>query len=1082
MADERRIVTILFADVAGSTALGETLDPEDMRAIMAGYYAVACEVIEAHGGTLEKFIGDAVMAIFGLPRAHGDDAERALAAAETLRKRLKAEPALALLELRFGVSTGEVVASRERSSGGQGDFLVTGDAVNLAARLQQAAGLNEILCSERTARAAGRRFAFDAPRLLQLRGKAQHVNGYSLTGPMTEPPAHATTATLPMIGRDADLEQLQLTARRAFAEGRPQLVSVIAPAGTGKTRLVEEFLARLPGDAGSAAPLVAIAQCLPYGQRLTFWPLRAVLHRFVGVTGDAPVEDLQRRLADWLAERGVADAAYAAELLASTVGAAEVAQPDRVGMFNAWRSAVQAAGSAGPVVIVFEDLHWSSDTLLDLVEHVMQPWAQLPILMIALTRPELLDRRPTWGGGKRNYTSIALEPLGDAPTGELVRRLLQTDDDDVVRSVVERAEGNPFYAGELVRAVMEQAVDTLDRVALAHALAHLPDTVHAAVLARLDLLPPEEREALQLGAVMGRAFGAEAVAVLGRIAASTAAESCRLLVERDLLRPSGEGYAFRHILIREVAYQTLPRAERARLHGVAAGWLDERAGGREDALAELIAFHYREAATLAGGAADAQLKRRAVDWLARAAESAFSGAATIEGLGHLRAAISLAELARLPELYERLGSTTQSGSAADEPLRTALRLSEEQGRPAEDQLRILGRVLMFATRAQGSVATRMSDDEMAALRARGRALLAHCDPSGLSAGRFLAADSCYPFWMNGAASETEVQQAIADAQRAIEIAGRHGDANLLSEALDSLTGTGNTRGDYSAGLALARRRVALGRKLSFFERLDAHSMVTWACTAIGDLAGADASSAEGLALVQPGQEPAWTLHLVSWRIYTLTLMGRWDEACTFGRRALELWEEMNRETAGYALRGLVAACQVSASRGDSALSASLREAVESMLSQFPGGSQATTGFPASFMPLLHPTAEGLERTFATRTREAGVPDVPERLLSTMSDRGWTVVDSITAPRLAFAESRGLVPLQVQLCRAIGLRDRDEGALRRALASALEIGAGSVVPRLRFELATLQGDSEASDAAIDALEAIGDRGQIALYLG
>ena len=212
------------------------------------------------------------------------------------------------------------------------------------------------------------------------------------------------------------------------------------------------------------------------------------------------------------------------------------------------------------------------------------------------------------------------------------------------------------------------------------------------------------------------------------------------------------------------------------------------------------------------------------------------------------------------------------------------------------------------------------------------------------------------------------------------------------------------------------------------------------------------------------------------------MLGRWDEACTFGRRAREFWEEMNRETAGYALRGFFAACHVSASRGDSALSASLREAVESMLAQFPGGLQATTGFPANFMPLLHPNAAGLERALATRTLEAGVPDVPERLLSTMSDRGWTVADSITAAQLAFAESRGLVPLQVQLRRAIGLRDRDEEPLRRALADALAIGAGSVVPRLRYELATLQGDSAACDAAIDALEALGDRRQIALYRG
>lgn len=583
MSDERRIVTILFADVAGSTALGEALDPEDMRALLARYYVLAREVIESHGGTVEKFIGDAVMAIFGLPRAHGDDAERALAATEELRTRLRAEPALAQIELRFGVSTGEVVASRDQSGG---DFLVTGDAVNLAARLQQAANLWEILCSERTVRAASRGFTFEPARELRLPGKTLQVNGYVLRSRA----AVEAAPTLPMVGRDADLEHLQFAARRSFGEGRPQLVSIIAPAGAGKSRLVEEFLAHLP--ATEHPPLVAVAQCLPYGQRLTFWPLRAVLHRFVGLTGEAPVEDLQPRVAAWLRSRGVPEPEWAAGLLASTVGAAETAQPDRVAMFNAWRRAVQAAGSAGPVVIVFEDLHWSSDTLLDLVEHVMQPWAELPILMIALTRPELLDRRPAWGGGKRNYISIALEPLGDKATSQLVRQLLETASDEVVRRVVARAEGNPFYAGELVRAVMEQTVDRADQVAIEHALAHLPDTVHAAVLARLDLLPAAERWALQLGAAMGRSFAAEAIAALGKMPVATVSATCHLLVDRDLLRPSGDSYAFRHILIREVAYQTLPRAERARLHAAAAAWLEERAAGREDALAELVAFHY----------------------------------------------------------------------------------------------------------------------------------------------------------------------------------------------------------------------------------------------------------------------------------------------------------------------------------------------------------------------------------------------------------------------------------------------------------------------------------------------------------
>ena len=1069
MSDERRIVTILFADIAGSTALGEAMDPEDMRALLARYYAMAREVVESHGGTIEKFIGDAVMAIFGLPRAHGDDAERALAATEALREHIRAEPTLAQIEVRFGVSTGEVVASRDQSGG---DFLVTGDAVNLAARLQQAAQPWEILCSERTARAAGRRYAFEPPRVLRLKGKSLQVNGYVLAR------RASAVRVLPMVGRDADLEHLQLAARRSFAESRPQLVSIVAAAGAGKSRLVEEFLANLPR--GDEAPLVAIAQCLPYGQRLTFWPLRAVLHRFVGLDSDAPLEDLQPRVAAWLRSRDATEPDWAANLLATTVGAAETAQPDRVSMFNAWRTAVQAAGSAGPVVIVFEDLHWSSDTLLDLVEYVMQPWSALPILMIVLTRPELLDRRPNWGGGKRNHISIALDPLGDKATAQLVRQLLATESDEVVRRVVARAEGNPFYAGELVRAVMEQSVDPTDQAAVEQALALLPDTVHAAVQARLDLLPPAEREALQHGAVLGRSFPAAALAALAKLPAVTLDETCRLLVDRDLLRPTAEAYTFRHILIREVAYQMLPRAERARLHGSAAAWFEVRAEGREDAMAELVAFHYREAVALAGAAASAETRRRAVEWLDRAAMAAHSGAATVEALGHLRAAIELAAPAQLPDLYERLGAAMQSSSAADGPLRIALRLSEEQGRPAEDQLRVLARVLMATTRAQGSVATRMSGADMAALRARGRGLLAQVDPEGPAASRFLAADAFYPFWMIGTATEDEYAAAARDATRAAEIAERLGDVDLLSAALDALVGSFNSRGRFEQGLAISRRRVGLGRKLSTLERLDAYSMVCWGCSGLGDLAGADAASAEGLAQVQPGQEPAWVLHLLSWRIYALTLMGRWDLVGPLALRARQLWEEIDRETAGYALRGFVAAALVAGSRNETALAASLVDVSETILREFQSMGHERAGARARWLPLLHADRSGLEQALVDWELLKGIPDSPERLLSAMSDRGWFLPQALTARQLEWAEGESLRPFEVQVRRAVGLRDRDAAELARALRIAEAIGAGSALLKLRFELARLHDDGGAMDAAIAALEAMGDHGQIRLY--
>ena len=640
--------------------------------------------------------------------------------------------------------------------------------------------------------------------------------------------------------------------------------------------------------------------------------------------------------------------------------------------------------------------------------------------------------------------------------------------------------GSVQRAGELVRAVMEQAVDSANRGAVEAALANLPDTVHAAVLARLDLLPAAERWALQLGAVMGRSFAAQAISALGGIASATVTETCRALVDRDLLRPSGDSYAFRHILIREVAYQTLPRAERARLHAAAAAWLEERAKGREEALAELVAFHYREAVTLAGATASEDTRRRTVDWLSRAADAAHAGAATVEASGHLRAAIELADASRLPELYERLGARMQTGSAADAPLRIALKLSEEQGRPSDDQLRILARVLMFATRAQGSVAKRMSDEAMSALRTRGRNLLAQVDPEGPAAARFLAAEGFYPFWMAGRATDDDYVAAERDAGRAAEMAERLGDTDLVSAALDALSGSFNSRGEFQRGLEVSRKRVALGRRVSALERLDAYSMVTWGCSATGDLAGADVASAEGLAQVQPGQEPAWTLHLAAWRIYTLTLMGRWDAIAPLAQRACHLWEEMERETAGYALRGFVAAMHVAQSRGESALATTLVEVVESILREFKDAGAPGLGVRGRWLPLLHSDRSGLETAIANWKLLKGLPDSLERLVSAMSDRLWTLPADLSALQLDWAHAEGLRPLEVQLRRAVGLRDENKRELVRATEIAESIGAVSPLARVRYEVARMGGDDGEMAAAIKTLERMGDNRQIALY--
>ncbi|MGH7358420.1 MAG: adenylate/guanylate cyclase domain-containing protein, partial [Candidatus Rokuibacteriota bacterium] len=399
MSEERRIVTVLFADMTGSTVPGEARDPEDVRTLLARYYGIAREVVHAHGGTLEKFIGDAVMAVFGLPQAHGDDSQRAMSAALEIRDRVRSDPQLGPQQpVRIGVNTGEVVATRDSAAS---DFLITGDAVNVAARLQQTAEPWTILCGERTARAARDRFTLGRATEIEVKGKQLPIRAQPLLGRA----AAATSFRSPLIGRDDDLAQLELVARRAFVDRRPFLVSLIAPAGTGKTRLVEEFLDRLP--AISPVATVAIAQCLPYGQRVTYWPLRALLVRLVGLKEEAGPETVREEIRRWLHDRGVESPERVADLLAATIGAGEPEVIDRAALFAAWRTAIEVAGRQAALVLVFEDLHWSSDSLLDLVEFIVQPRGDAAVLMIALSRPELLDRRPAWGGGRRNYVALS---------------------------------------------------------------------------------------------------------------------------------------------------------------------------------------------------------------------------------------------------------------------------------------------------------------------------------------------------------------------------------------------------------------------------------------------------------------------------------------------------------------------------------------------------------------------------------------------------------------------------------------------------------------------------------------------------
>ena len=1067
-------MTVLFADVTGSTALGESLDPEDVRALLGRYYAIAKDVIPAHGGTVEKFIGDAVMAVFGLPVAHGDDAERALAAALELRDRVRDDPKLGdTIPVRIGVNTGEVVATRDTSGG---DFLITGDAVNVAARLQQAAEPWQIMAGERSVVAADRAFAFGPLVSLEAKGKRAGVRA----APLLDRAAGPRRITVPLIGRTNELAQLELAADRALRDRRPALISVIAPAGTGKTRLLEEFLDRLPESFPGAAS--AIAQCLPYGQRLTYWPLRAVLFRLIGVGEDAGPVEIRDAIHAWLEGAELADRDRVAALLAATVGAAESEVLDRAALFAAWRSAIEVAAARAPLVIVFEDLHWSSDSLLDLVEFVMQPRGDAPVLTIALTRPELLDRRPGWGGGRRNYTAIALEPMRDAEIASLVRHLLEASPSGVVEQVVARAEGNPFYAGELIRSIVERAGSLHDPAAVERALAALPDTVQATVLARLDSLPAEQRQVLQLGSVLGRSFRSGGIVALAPDLADHAGSAIDALVERDLVRPTGaDAFTFRHILIREVAYQTLPRSERARLHSLSGRWLESVAQGRDEAFAELIAFHYREAATLpsADDSGRADDRRRATQWLRRAAEVAMAAAALVEARRHLTAAIELADAELLPDLWERLGDALQVGREAAEAYQTAHRLAREQGRGPDQQLRTLAGMLGVFMRFRGSVPHPPSVDEILSLRGEA-ATLRRSATDERAIARSLAADSFFPFWA-GVEGTGGIETALAsldeaesNARRAVEMAERLGDVLLESAALDGLGSTLMLRGDLAGTRDRALRRTSLS-DLDLVERMDAFAVAAWMSVYRGELHAAVEISDRGLSLAQPGQASAQVLHVTIWRTLALFLLGDWDQALRSGDRAFSLWNESGRVSAGFAMRGFVPAYQVARARRDSIAADRMRQAITEIARAF--GPEGITGhWPALLGPDVD--VDGLI-DFHVRLPRLN-SDALERVVGTAADLGRPPDPALLERPLSGREVMVGATLVAQVHRSNALVRRDLGGLEQAQREFEAMDALPFVARCRCERGLLNGDRDEFGAGLAVLERIGDLEQIERY--
>jgi class 3 adenylate cyclase/tetratricopeptide (TPR) repeat protein len=550
----RKVVTLLFCDVVGSTALGESVDPEALRALLGRYFDRMQAIVERHGGSVEKFIGDAVMAVFGVPQLHEDDALRAARAAVEMRDAL---PEIGL-EARIGLNTGEVVV-------GTGERLATGDAVNVAARLEQAAGRSEILLGPETARLVRDAVETEPTEPLQLKGKAEPIVAHRLIALHEEASAFARRLDAPLVGRERELRRLQEAFAQAVEDRSCQLFTILGTAGVGKSRLTAEFI----GSVGGAS--VVRARCLPYGEGITYWPVVEVLKQL------PPAQAL-----------GLEPAAV--NTIEGLLGEDEsVSASEEIPW--AMRKLLEAAAEQAPLAVVFDDIHWGEPTFLDLVEHVADLAREAPLLLLCLARPELLDRRPGWGGGKLNATTILLEPLTAAETDELLERLLggMALSPGLQARIREAAEGNPLFVEEMV-AFVEDSDDGDVSV---------PGTIQALLAARLDQLEPDERGVLERGAVEGRVFHRGAVEALGP-AGTQVDRRLTGLVRKELVRPDkpqlrGEdAYRFRHLLIRDAAYDALPKTTRAELHERFAAWLEAH-GAELVELDEILGYHLEQA-------------------------------------------------------------------------------------------------------------------------------------------------------------------------------------------------------------------------------------------------------------------------------------------------------------------------------------------------------------------------------------------------------------------------------------------------------------------------------------------------------
>jgi class 3 adenylate cyclase len=836
--EERKVVSVLFADLVGFTGRSAVLDPEDVRALQDRYWGVLRKELERHGGTVEKFIGDAVVGLFGAPVAREDDPERAVRAALAIRDWACDQDAL---QVRIGVTTGEALV-RLDAEPLAGEGMASGDVVNTVSRLQTAAPANAVLVDETTYRATRHAIGYREAEPVIAKGKAGPLpvwEALEARARLGVDVAHR--ARTPLIGRERELDVLRNAFARARHESTPQLVTLVGVPGIGKSRLVYELGRSL--DREPALVRWRQGRALPYGDGAAFWPLAEIVKAEAGILDTDAEEEAAAKLARTARRTARHEADWVERHLRPLVGlpgGGGTGGDGRSEAFAAWRRFLEALAEERPSVFVFEDLHWADEGLLDFVAHLLEWAGRVPLLALCTARPELLERRAGWGGGTLNAAMLALSPLADDETEALLDALLTrtAGGDDERAGLLDRVGGNPLYAEQFALLLGErEATEELS----------LPETVQGIIAARLDTLAPADKRFLQSAAVFGKVFWEGSVLAVGGVDGAAATATLHGLERKEFVqrarRSSVEGereYAFRHVLVRDVAYAQLPRSTRAELHERAAAWIESL--GRSDDHAEMVAHHYVSALELreTTGRDPESVRERAAESLERAGERAVAVSAFPVAARHYERALQLVadqdlRRARLLFGYARALFATGHEERADalEAARTALLAFGDTERAAEADA-LLAEVAWFEGRRSATdehlerAMALIGDAEPSAAKAR---VLAECarfrmlveEPTAIGLARealALAEALDLPDVQANALITLGTATLFAgdasgpsDIERGLRVALEHGALSAAGRGYSNLAMAVGWAGDRARRLELLEQAVSLARRL-----------------------------------------------------------------------------------------------------------------------------------------------------------------------------------------------------------------------------------------------------------------------------